>query len=131
MTGSSLFLTLTAFGSLNRTKHWDGAAVVEWVIALIYSTWIISFIIDFLPSATPGHHNVDNETLDEAAISTSDMAHDGQADRYGNTFGRESGARYPSGTSVSGGTSAGLIRGEKEEGQSNGITNGVTNGITK
>jgi hypothetical protein len=72
---------------------------------------------------------VDNETLDEAAISTSDMAHDGQADRYGRTFGQESGVRPPSGTSVSGRTSAGLVHGEKEEAHRNGMTNGVT--ITK
>jgi hypothetical protein len=133
MPSSSLFLTLLAFGSLNRTHHWDGAAVVEWVIALIYSIWIISFIIDFLPSATPDHHNAGSETLDEAAISTSDMAHDmahdDQANRYGRTFGQENGARYPSGTSVSGRTSTGQIHMEKEEGQSNGVTNGV--GIAK
>jgi hypothetical protein len=120
----SPFLTLPAFGSLNRTKHWNEAAIVEWVISLIYSTWIISFIIDFLPSATPGHHNVDDETLEEAAIADSDMAHDDQADRYGRAFGQENGVRYPSGTSVSGGTSTGLIHNEKDEGsRANGITN--------
>jgi hypothetical protein len=123
---------LTAFGSLNRTKNWNGAAVVEWVIALIYSIWIISFIIDFLPSAKPGHHSAD-ETLEEAAVSTSDMgqvvAHDDQANRYGRTFDQENGAHYPSGTSLLGRTTAALKHhGDNGEGQSNGATNGVSNG---
>lgn len=68
---------------------------------------------------------MDNETLDEAAIADSDAAHGDQANRYGRSFGQENGVRYPSRTSVSGGTSAGLIhQHEKEEGPSaNGITN--------
>jgi hypothetical protein len=50
------------------------------------------------------------------------MVHDVAND--GRTFGQENGVRYPSGTSVSGRTSAGLIHGEKERGQRNGIANG-------
>jgi hypothetical protein len=37
----------------------DGAAVVEWIVSLVYSIWVVSFIIDFLPSATSSHHHVD------------------------------------------------------------------------
>jgi len=47
------------FGLLNRIEQWDGAAVIEWIVSLVYSIWVVSFIIDFLPSATSSHHDVD------------------------------------------------------------------------
>jgi hypothetical protein len=38
-----------AFGVLNRTKMWNAAACVEWAIAFVYTFWVLSFVVDFLP----------------------------------------------------------------------------------
>jgi len=60
-----------AFGVLNRRKMWNTAAIVEWVIALIYSVYVFSFFIDFLPSAradrhtTGGKPQIESEMIEE------------------------------------------------------------------
>jgi len=38
-----------AFGVLNKEKKWNAAACVEWVIAFVYTFWVLSFVVDFLP----------------------------------------------------------------------------------
>ena len=38
-----------AFGVLGDRGHYNSAAVVEWIIALIYTFYVWSFAIDFLP----------------------------------------------------------------------------------
>jgi len=38
-----------AFGVLNRSKMWNAAACVEWAIAFVYTFWVLSFVVDFLP----------------------------------------------------------------------------------
>jgi len=60
-----------AFGALNKYKHWNTAAIVEWVIALVYTLWVASFIVDFLPAARVHHHNKGDgdSTLDEEAMA--------------------------------------------------------------
>jgi hypothetical protein len=87
----------------------DGAAVIEWIISLVYSIWVVSFIIDFLPSATSSHHHVDSTLL-------TGVAHAYQVGRDGRVFGNGNGARYPSGARGSGGMTNGVnLFGEKEE----------------
>ena len=41
------------FGVTNRSQR-NVAAVTEWVIALIYTFWVLSFLIDLLPAVTKG-----------------------------------------------------------------------------
>lgn len=41
-----------AFGVLGDKDHYNSAAVVEWVIALIYTFYVWSFAIDFIPAVT-------------------------------------------------------------------------------
>jgi hypothetical protein len=80
---------------------WNTAAVVEWVIALIYTFWVISFIIDFLPAARPDHHNMHGgraPNMDEVGLANS-----APAQRQTGIFGRDREAHYPSGTTASGG----------------------------
>jgi hypothetical protein len=92
----------TAFGSLNRTKHWNAAAVVEWVIALVYSTYVFSFVIDFLPAVKTKHHT-SGQMQEEAAFAHSNgangVASGNTPDRYGNGLGNNE-AAYPSGTTT-------------------------------
>lgn len=44
-----------AFGVLQKKKHYNTAAVLEWVIALIYILFVASFILDFLPAMHTKH----------------------------------------------------------------------------
>jgi len=46
-----------AFGTLNRYKSWNVAAIVEWVIALCFTLWLASFVVDFLPAARVHDHH--------------------------------------------------------------------------
>jgi hypothetical protein len=80
---------------------WNTAAVVEWVIALVYTFWVISFVIDFLPSARPDHHDMHGgrvPNMDEVGLANGESAH-----RHTGAFARDSEAHYPSGTTASGG----------------------------
>lgn len=45
-----LLLTRTAFGVLNNQNHYSAGAVVEWVIAFIFTFYVWSFAIDFIPA---------------------------------------------------------------------------------
>jgi len=45
-----------AFGVLNDKKMLNGAAVVEWVIALVYTFYVWSFAIDFIPAVRTKKH---------------------------------------------------------------------------
>jgi len=46
-----------AFGICNRTsKRANSAAVLEWVIALIFTFYVLSFTIDLLPAVRTRHH---------------------------------------------------------------------------
>ena len=43
------------FGVLSRRKDWNRAAILEWVIALIFTFYVISFIIDLWPAVRTRH----------------------------------------------------------------------------
>jgi hypothetical protein len=45
-----------AFGALGDKEHYNGAAVCEWVIALIYAFYVWSFAIDFIPAVRTRHY---------------------------------------------------------------------------
>lgn len=45
-----------AFGALGHYKHYNSAAVCEWVIALIYTFYVWSFCIDFIPAVRTKHY---------------------------------------------------------------------------
>jgi len=88
-----------AFGVLNRTKHWNGAAIVEWLIALIYTFWVLSFVIDFLPAAAPKHPfsaSGNGMDMQEAAENDIPAQRNSHVDRYDRAD-----AHYPSGTTAS------------------------------
>jgi len=40
-----------AFGVTQHLDEWNSAAIIEWTIALIFTFYVLSFVIDFLPSA--------------------------------------------------------------------------------
>jgi len=43
-----------AFGITQHIDKWNASAVIEWVIALIYTFFVLSFVVDFFPSARTG-----------------------------------------------------------------------------
>jgi hypothetical protein len=52
-----------AFGALNKTKAWNAAACVEWAIAFVYTFWVLSFVIDFLPVLNDKWHFRDQDVV--------------------------------------------------------------------
>jgi hypothetical protein len=53
---------------LGDRKHYNSAAVVEWVIALIYTFYVWSFAIDFIPAVT--HPNGFKSEVTEIEMAT-------------------------------------------------------------
>jgi len=45
------------FGVLTFKNHQQQAAVFEWVIALIFTFWVLSFLVDLLPAMRNWHHS--------------------------------------------------------------------------
>ncbi|KAF2090499.1 hypothetical protein K490DRAFT_33778 [Saccharata proteae CBS 121410] len=45
-----------AFGVLSDREEYNRAAILEWVIALIYTFYVWSFFIDFIPAFRTKHH---------------------------------------------------------------------------
>ncbi|KAF2842760.1 hypothetical protein M501DRAFT_22606 [Patellaria atrata CBS 101060] len=45
-----------AFGVCQRQDKYNEAAVLEWIIALIFTFYILSFFIDFVPALRTKHH---------------------------------------------------------------------------
>lgn len=46
---------LVAFGVTMKTGHNDTAAILEWVIAFLFTFFVASFAIDFLPAIRTRH----------------------------------------------------------------------------
>ena len=44
-------LLAVAFVACTATKHYDAGAVLEWVIAFIFSAYVFSFYVDLYPAA--------------------------------------------------------------------------------
>ncbi|KAK4995879.1 hypothetical protein LTR66_004389 [Elasticomyces elasticus] len=55
-----------AFGVSQLKGNTNIAAILEWVIALIYFLYVISFILDFLPAIHTKHHRFAPMSVDQA-----------------------------------------------------------------
>jgi len=62
-----------AFGVTSNKGHHNVAAVLEWIIALIYFFYVLSFFIDFMPAIRTKHHQ-SNETEMDMAMEQGDSA---------------------------------------------------------
>ncbi len=60
------FFLAIAFGILTFTKHKNIAAYLEWVIAFIFTFYILSFIIDLWPARSTKHHSMRFSKPEEA-----------------------------------------------------------------
>ncbi|KAF2499204.1 SFK1-like membrane protein [Lophium mytilinum] len=55
-----------AFGVTSKNGHRNVAAVLEWIIALIYFFFVLSFFIDFMPAVRTKHHQSHETEMDVA-----------------------------------------------------------------
>ena len=49
-----------AFGLTHYKGSPNAAAILEWVVALVYTFWVLSFLIDLLPAVKTKHHNAED-----------------------------------------------------------------------
>lgn len=57
------FSLCVAFGVLGKKKQYNPAGVIEWVISLIFTFYVWSFAIDFIPAVRVAHYrNKGNDT---------------------------------------------------------------------
>jgi hypothetical protein len=61
-----------AFGVLGDRKRYNPAAVVEWTIALIFTFYVWSFAIDFIPAVRTAHYRR-KESDAEMGMVTNDV----------------------------------------------------------
>ncbi len=55
-----------AFGVLDDRGHYNSAAVCEWTISLIYTFYVWSFAIDFIPAIRTRHYASKETELEKA-----------------------------------------------------------------
>ncbi|KAE9977356.1 hypothetical protein EG328_002088 [Venturia inaequalis] len=61
------------FGVENQRKRYNTAAILEWVIAFVYTFFVFSFFLDFIPAVRTKHHQ-SRETEDQMAMNESAVA---------------------------------------------------------
>ncbi|KAF1987719.1 hypothetical protein K402DRAFT_392522 [Aulographum hederae CBS 113979] len=101
-----------AFGVMSTKEHYNRAAVLEWVIALIYFFFVLSFALDFVPAVDTKYHHSEETTL-EMAAQESALAGDGADGAPGGRF-----YAPPTANGMNGGYTNGA--------GTNGYTNGET-----
>ncbi|KAK7536662.1 putative FK506 suppressor Sfk1 [Phyllosticta citricarpa] len=55
-----------AFGVMNQQNRYNMAAILEWVIALIFTFYVWSFFVDFIPAVRTKHHQSRETTVEMA-----------------------------------------------------------------
>lgn len=55
-----------AFGVFNQKESYNKAAILEWIISLVYTFYVWSFFVDFIPAVRSKHHQ-SRETAVEMA----------------------------------------------------------------
>jgi hypothetical protein len=89
-----LALAIT-FGVVQRYDKYNVAAVLEWVISLIFFFYVLSFFIDFMPAVRSKHHQSRATEMDVAVSELGDGAHDGGSYFRGAPSGGAGAAEYP------------------------------------
>lgn len=93
-----------AFGALGDKDHYNGAAVCEWVVAFIFTFYVWSFAIDFIPAVKSKHHRhekTESEAATDVAMEEQNEhpGGNGYSGNTGNANGRVvNGVHYPNGS---------------------------------
>ena len=56
------------FGVCNRTRNFNVAAILEWVIAFVFTFWVLSFVMDLAPAGRGDQRNVPRTKMAAAAV---------------------------------------------------------------
>lgn len=87
-----------AFGVLSDKEHYNGAAVCEWVVALIFTFYVWSFAIDFIPAVKSSKGTFKHQET-ELEAATDDAMEERNGNGYAN--GRPiNGVHYPNGSAA-------------------------------
>jgi hypothetical protein len=93
------------FGVENTRKQWNTAAILEWIIALVYTFFVLSFFMDFIPAVHTKHHQSreteDQMAMNESAVAPGPTAGYGGEDRYSQPTGYAAGRHYAPGNTDS------------------------------
>jgi len=84
------------FGVMSNKHHYNTAAVLEWVIALVFTFYVLSFFMDFIPAVRTKHHQ-SHETEEQMAMRESAIAPGTHGDQYSNANGYSAGRHYANG----------------------------------
>jgi len=79
-----------AFGTCQRQGKYNIAAIIEWVIALVFTFYVFSFFMDFLPAVRGKHHQSSETELDVATAEAEadPRTHEHQHNQHGEQYGR-------------------------------------------
>lgn len=64
--------------------HYNTAAVLEWVVSLVFTFYVFSFFMDFIPAVRTKHHQ-SRETMAEMAETEADNHRTRPSSYYGTT----------------------------------------------
>jgi rSAM-associated Gly-rich repeat protein len=112
------------FGVAQKTKHRDVAAIFEWIIAFVYTFYVLSFTIDFLPAIRTKHHQSHQTEMQVAEEGGPRMMAD---ETDSQQYFRHQPATVPHVDGHVDGYANGYTNGHTN-GYTNGHTNGYTNG---
>ena len=92
-----------AFGVENLHESYDVAAILEWVIAVVFFFYVLSFFIDFVPAwQDSGRHTISGRwgppmaevAAEEGRKTGAPLAVDGRVDQYGYGYAPNEGRYY-------------------------------------
>ncbi|TLS31437.1 hypothetical protein PpBr36_02394 [Pyricularia pennisetigena] len=101
-------LLCVGFGIANRLREFNAAAILEWVIAVVFSFYVFSFYVDLYPAVYTKNGKPYTRPLAGGAFRTKGMAEPPMAQRYrgGSASATEEG-RIESDSTAPGGVGAG------------------------
>ena len=82
----------TAFGVTEKQQNWNVSGILEWVIALIFTFYVLSYFVDFLPALQTKHHR---STEDQVEMAQADSESNLHPSYGGVPAGRYYGNGYP------------------------------------
>jgi hypothetical protein len=89
-----------AYGVLDNRGYYNSAAICEWVVALIYTFYVWSFAIDFIPAARTRHYASKETELETATTMEEDSTHRGWNDTAQEQNAYTDGRGYANGRTV-------------------------------
>lgn len=102
---------------MNYQAHWNRAAILEWIIALVYFFYVISFAMDFLPAVGGKNKRQTGET--EIGMAEREGGYTNGDYANGNSAPYSNGAPYGNGASYTNGNGYG------QDQYTNGYRDGV------